>query len=82
MIAKATVFLTEDRTRAVAEGDPRAKFKLVHIGQEIPEAHAEKFEGAVELIGGKKKAPEPAPEKTIETREPAPHHRDPKHRKG
>ncbi len=41
MIAKQTVFLTEDRKRAVAQNDPAAKFKLIHVGQEISEAQDE-----------------------------------------
>jgi len=86
VIAKATVFLDETRTKAVAAGDPKARFKLVHAGQEIPQAQAEKYEGAIELIGGTKKAERPSapPElarESIETREPKHEHRDPKHKR-
>lgn len=77
MIAKATVFLTADRTQAVSEGSPDAKVKLVHAGQEISQAEAERYPGALELIGGTKEAAALAPK--IKTRVVAPKHRDPRH---
>lgn len=80
MTSKATVFLNHDRTKAVSAGDPHARFKLVHAGQEIAQADAEKYEGTIELIGGTKKSAAPAEDK-IETREPEPQHRDPKKHK-
>jgi len=79
MVAQATVYLTRDRSRAVPAGDKDAASLLVRAGQEIPQATAEKYEGALELIGGIKSTPKTA--EKIETREPEPQHRDPKHRK-
>lgn len=60
MIAKQTVFLTGDRSKAVPEGHPEAKFLLVREGSEIADAEAEKH-NAVALIDtpAKKKAAEP-----------------------
>lgn len=78
MISQATVFLTLDRKTAVPEGDPRAQFLLVREGQDIPEARAAKIDGAIELIGGTKKAPRG---NVVESREPAAEHRDPPHKK-
>lgn len=63
MIAKQTVFLSSDRSKAVPEGDADAKFLLVREGHEIEPETAEKYEGAVDLIGkaGKSvEAPKPA----------------------
>lgn len=92
MIAANTVFLNESRTKAVPEGSPEARYKLVHKGQEISAAQCEKYEGAIELVGGTKKAPVPSPTQSpprgvsatgghIEAREPEPKHRDPKHKR-
>ncbi len=79
MTAKQTVFLTEDRKTAVPQGDKRAKFKLVHAGQEISEGEANKYEGALALIQGEatKQAPKPEPGE-IQTRDPQTENRDPK----
>lgn len=46
MIAKQTVFLTEDRSTVVPEGDPKAKFLLVREGNEISDALVEKHDCA------------------------------------
>lgn len=53
IVADQTVFLTEDKTKAVAEGDLKAKFLLVRKGREIATAKAEQYAGAIELLGGK-----------------------------
>lgn len=60
MIAKQTVFLTGDRSKAVPEGHEEAKFLLVREGCNIEDALAEKH-GAVALIDApaEKKAVEP-----------------------
>lgn len=50
MIAKNTVYLSEDRKTAVAEGDPAARFLLVRAGSEIADAALDKYEGAAELV--------------------------------
>lgn len=85
MKASQTVYLTRDRSRAVPAGDKDAAVLLVRAGLEISAAEAEKYEGAMELVGGKKKQPESEPEidpePVIETREPDVRHRDPKHSK-
>lgn len=75
MIARQTVYLTRDRSKAVLLGD-NAQFLLVRAGQEIPQHLAELYEGAVELIGGTKVA-EPVPEPNIITRDPEIKSRDP-----
>jgi hypothetical protein len=69
MKASQTVFLTLDRKRAVPAGDKEAQFKLVHEGQEIDQSKAEQYEGAVELIGGKKAATKGG---GVEDRDPEP----------
>lgn len=56
MISKQTVYLNENRTKAVAEGDPGARFLLVREGMEIDLALAEKYDGATDLIGSASKA--------------------------
>jgi hypothetical protein len=61
MISKQTVFLSSDRSCAVAEGDEDAKFLLVREGHEIEPEIAEQYEGAVDLIG-KAAAAKPAAE--------------------
>jgi len=60
MIAKQTVFLTGDRSKAVPEGHADAKFLLVREGSSIEDALAEKH-SAVALIDtpAKTKAAEP-----------------------
>jgi hypothetical protein len=55
MKSNATVFLTEDRKTAVAEGDPKARFLLVRAGGDIAEARYKDVAGAAELIEGKSK---------------------------
>lgn len=75
MISKQTVYLNEDRTEAVAEGDPSARYLLVREGHEIEPAMAEKYEGAAKLIGaGKSAAAEKKAEQSNEP--PAPAHRE------
>lgn len=54
MIAKATVYLNEDRTKAVPSGDKSAKFLLVREGTEIADKELEKYEGATALAGSEK----------------------------
>lgn len=43
MIAKETLFLNADKSKAVPQGDKDARFLLVREGQEISEADAEKY---------------------------------------
>lgn len=70
MISKATVWLDANRN-AVADGDKSARSLLVRAGGEIPQATAEKYPGAVEMIGGVKLVPvAPDPVDNLETREP------------
>lgn len=60
MIAKQTVYLTEDRKNAVPEGDKDARFLLVRAGHEVNEAELEKYEGAQDLVTTESKVkPEP-----------------------
>lgn len=63
MISKQNVYLNGDRSRAVPEGDEDAKFLLVREGHSIEEGEAEKYDGALDLIGSaaKQKAAAPAP---------------------
>lgn len=58
MISKQTVFLNADRTNAVKEGDPKARFLLVRQGHEIAESIVEKYSGAAALVGSGKDAPQ------------------------
>lgn len=62
MIAKQSVYLTADRSKAVPESDPEAKFLLVREGHEIEEALVEKH-SALDLVNSASKAKpaEPAP---------------------
>lgn len=53
MKATATVYLNQDKSKAVAEGDKDAKFLLVKEGSEISDADVEKYDVAA-LVGGKK----------------------------
>lgn len=62
MTAKQTVFLTEDRTKAVPAGHPNARFLLVREGLEIEPSQFEHYEGAAALIKGKKAEHEEEPE--------------------
>lgn len=77
MIAKATVYLDASRTRAVSADDPKGQFLLVRQGSEISQAHAERYPGAVELIGGTKEAP-----RGVQAQTPAVQTRDPEAAKG
>lgn len=63
MISKQNVYLNGDRSRAVSEGDKDAKFLLVREGHSIEEGEAEKYDGALDLIGSaaKQKAAAAAP---------------------
>jgi hypothetical protein len=70
MIASKTVYLAADRKTAVAAG-PEAKFLLVKAGHEIDQATAEKYDGAIALIGSSKKAPTAAGNAAPENREAA-----------
>lgn len=63
MISPKTYFLTEDRSKAVPQGDKAARFLLVREGQEIPDVIAEKYG-----ITWKTPDSEPEPES-----EPEPH---------
>lgn len=66
MIAKQSVFLNSDHSKAVPEGDPDAKFLLVRAGHDISEAQVERYD-ALNLVnsavsGEKPEAPKsPAP---------------------
>lgn len=82
MTSSQAVFLNQDRTKAVKEGDKDAKFLLVREGGEISDEQAAKYEGAAALIGkgGSKKA---EPEKADEIRAaPAEIKKTPPHEKG
>ena len=57
MIASQTVYLAADQKTAVLPG-PQAKFLLVREGHDIEQSVAEKYDGAIALIGGKKAKPE------------------------
>lgn len=52
MIAKQTVFLTGDRSKAVPEGHPEARFLLVREGHDINEALVEQHD-ALDLVNSK-----------------------------
>ena len=57
MIAKQSVYLNADRTKAVPEGHQDARFLLVREGHDINEAELEKYGGADSLVGSKAKGP-------------------------
>lgn len=57
MIAKQTVFLTGDRSKAVPEGHADAKFLLVREGSEIADKEAEKYNAVALIDTPAKKAP-------------------------
>lgn len=69
MIAKERLYLTEDRKRLVAEGDPKAAFLYCTPGDEIPESAAELFK----LVdGGLRPKKEPAVRPETKQPKPAP----------
>lgn len=72
MIARATVYLDGSRTQAVGADDPKGRFLLVKQGAEISQREAERYPGAVELIGGTKEAA-----RGVQTQEPSVQTRDP-----
>lgn len=43
MIAKQRIYLTEDRSKAVFEGDPKAAFLLVPVGGELKDSEAKRL---------------------------------------
>lgn len=57
MIAKQSVYLNTDRSKAVAEGDKDARWLLVREGHEISEGEADKYDGAASLIGKARSGP-------------------------
>lgn len=69
MISKQTVYLNADRTKAVEEGAPDARFLLVREGHEISEAEVEKY-GATSLLKGSKS------EALAQNESPAPQNRE------
>lgn len=71
MFARQTVFLSEDRKRAVPEGDKAARFLLVRQGQEIPDAITKRYEGAAELIQSEPSSQAPAPPVESDDKKPA-----------
>lgn len=65
MIAKQTVFLTLDRSRAVVESDPEAKFLLCRAGLEIADKVAQQYTDAVALLSAKAVKPVPTLEEVV-----------------
>lgn len=53
IVAPVSIYTTQERDRAVKEGDPKAQFLLVRAGCEIAQDEAEKYLGATALLGVK-----------------------------
>lgn len=72
MICTQRLYLTADKQKLVAEGDPAAAFFYAAPGHEIPAEMAEKFglvDGALpEKKGGKKAEPAAKPADAAETK--------------
>ncbi|MGR6922560.1 hypothetical protein ACU635_50615 [[Actinomadura] parvosata] len=62
------MYLTEDKSRAVPEGDPEARHLLCAAGGEVSRADAERYG----LLDEPKPEPEPEPEPVEEKVAPAP----------
>lgn len=61
MKSNQTVYLNADKSKAVPEGDPDARFLLVREGHELDDKIAEQYEGAIELMSQTASAPKESP---------------------
>jgi hypothetical protein len=55
MVAKQTVYLTGDRSKAVAEGDKEARILLVREGHEIADALVKQYDAHDLVVGSSAK---------------------------